>query len=195
MELFWGSGPPKADCLDAIASRVPPLVALLAGQVQVVRGGPFKGKAACSSVSSASGSHAPSVSGAQGFRVLPQGQKPYSQPRPSFPVLGVGGGAKGKRRREGWSGSCPALLDSACTWLQSWGQREDQTECVPCFPPLSPKDVPSLSAPLLESLPPLGCCTSHVQIHLVVGTVGVDGAQSVFPNLVSISLGSTKEEH
>ena len=117
---------------------------------------------------------------------MPQGQKPYSRPRPSFPVLGVGGGAKGERRREGWSGSCPAPLDSACTWLQSWGQREDQTECVPCFPPLSPKDVASLSAPPLESLPPLGCCTSHVQIHLVVGTVGVDGAQRVFPNLVSM---------
>ena len=60
---------------------------------------------------------------------------------------------------------------------------------------LSPKDVPNLSGPLLQSLPPPGCLTSHIQIHLVVGTVGVDGAQCVLPNLVSISSGSTKVEH
>ena len=40
-----GQRPPsKADRLDAIAARVPPLVALLAGQVQVARGGPSQGE-------------------------------------------------------------------------------------------------------------------------------------------------------
>ena len=57
-----------------------------------------------------------------------------------------------------------------------------------------PKMPPIFRPPLLESLPPLGCLTSHVQIHLVVGTVGVDGTQRVFPNLVSISSGITKKK-
>ena len=40
-----GQRPPsKADRLDAIAARVPPLVALLAGQVQVARGSPSQGE-------------------------------------------------------------------------------------------------------------------------------------------------------
>ena len=56
------------------------------------------------------------------------------------------------------------------------------------------KMPPIFQPPLLESLPPVECLTSHVQIHLAVGTVGVDGAQRVFSNLVSASLGGNKEE-
>ena len=95
----------------------------------------------------ASGSPAALASGAQGSRVPSWGQKPCPQPRHSSPVLGAGGLQRG--RGGGRPGQAAALLplDSACTWLQSGGQREDQSECVPCFSTLSPKDAPNLSAP------------------------------------------------
>ena len=39
---------------------------------------------------------------------------------------------------------CP-LWTLSPIWLQSGGQRESQTECAPCFSPLSPR-CPNLSA-------------------------------------------------
>ena len=105
-----------------------------------------------------------------------------------FPLSEEKGGA-----RAGQAAALPPL-EPACSWFQSRSQRQGQTS-VSLASHLSPKDVPNLSGPLLQSLPPPGCLTSHIQIHLVVGTVGVDGAQCVLPNLVSISSGSTKVEH
>ena len=94
------------------------------------------------------------------------------------------------------AGQAAALppLDSACTWLQSGAKEKTRLSVSPASLSSHPKMPPIFRPPLLESLPPLGCLTSHVQIHLVVGTVGVDGTQHVFPNLVSISSGITKKK-
>ena len=122
----------KADRLDAIATRVPPFVALVAGQVQVARGGPSQREGGL----------------ILGLQLLPGHLQPLRLvPRsPGYrrgdkshvlspdPVLQSW---RGERMRKGWSGSCPSCLESACSWLQSRNQRQGQTECVPCFPPLS----------------------------------------------------------
>ena len=52
----------------------------------------------------------------------------------------------------------------------------------------------TFQSPLLESLFLLEYLTCYIQIHLEVGTVGVDGAQRVLPNLVPVPSGSTKEK-
>ena len=141
-----GQWPPsKADHLDAIAARVPPLVALVAGQV--ARGSPFRGKAACSSVSSCFRVHATSVSGAQGSGYHCGEKSHVLSPDPVLQSWRSGGLQTGRGGGRPSQVAALPTLDSACTWLQSGGQREDQTECVPCFPPLSPEDVPSRSAP------------------------------------------------
>ena len=101
-----------------------------------------------------------------------------------------GGGAEGGLVRQLpcrlWTVSAPVFRVGA--------KEKTRLSVSPASLPSHPKMPPIFLPPLLESLPPLGSLTSHVQIHLVVGTVGVDGAQRVFPNLVSISSGSTKEE-
>ena len=144
-----GQWPPsKADCLDAVASRVPPLVALVAGQVQVARGGPSQGEGSLLLGLQLLPGHLQPlylVLRAPGYRRRDKSH--ILSPDPVFQSWGWGVVQRGRGgRRPGQAAALPPL-DSACTWLQSGGQREDQTECVPCFPPLSPKDVPSLSAP------------------------------------------------
>ena len=138
----------KADRLDAIATRVPPFVALVAGQVQVARGGPSQGEGGLIlSLQLLPGHLQPLylVLRAPGYR---RGDKSHVlSPDPVFQSWGWGCGAKGERRREAWSGSCPAPSGLCLHLASEWGQREDQTECVPCFPLLSPKDAPNLSAP------------------------------------------------
>lgn len=65
----------------------------------------------------------------------------------------------------------------------------------PGKPPKKPKaNRDHLQPPLLEPLPLAAYLTSHIQIHLEMGTVGMDGAQDVLPNLVSIFSGSTEEK-
>ena len=98
-----GQRPPsKADRLDAIAARVPPLVALLAGQVQVARGGPSQGEGGLLlSLQLLPGHLQPLylVLRAPGYRC---GDK--SHVLSPDPVLQSW---RGERMRKGWSGSCP----------------------------------------------------------------------------------------
>ena len=97
-----GQRPPsKADRLDAIAARVPPLVALLAGQVQVARGGPSQGEGGLLlSLQLLPGHLQPLylVLRAPGYRC---GDK--SHVLSPDPVLQSW---RGERMRKGWSGSC-----------------------------------------------------------------------------------------
>ena len=112
---------------------------------------------------------------------------------PSFLVLEV-------EVQRGSRGGRPGQAAALPLWtLPSPGFRVGAKEKIrlsvsPVSLPSHSKMPPIFQPPLLESLPPLGCLTSHVQIHLVVGTVGVDGTQHVFPNLVSISSGITKKK-
>ena len=117
-----GQWPPsKADHLDAIAARVPPLVALVAGQV--VRGSPFRGKAACSSVSSCFGVHAISVAGAQGSGYH-RGEKSHVlSPDPVLQSWGGGRAADWEGRREAWSGSCLAHSGLCLHLASEWGPK------------------------------------------------------------------------
>lgn len=135
--------PRKADYLDAVAPRVPPLVALVAGQVQVARGRTSHGEGGLLLRLQ----HLPGqlqllylALRAPGYRrgdeccVL--GPDPVLQScRGGMEGRGGAGGRGGGR-----AGHAAALppLDSAPIWLQSGGQRRGQSECAPCFPPLSP---------------------------------------------------------
>lgn len=65
----------------------------------------------------------------------------------------------------------------------------------PGKPPKKPKaNRDHLQPPLLEPLPLAAYLTSHIQIHLEVGAMGVDGAQGVLPNPVSETLDIAEEE-
>ena len=93
--------PSKADGLDAIAARVPPLVALLAGQVQVARGSPSQGEGSLLLGLQLLPGHLQPlylVLRAPGYRC---GDK--SHVLSPDPVLQSW---RGERMRKGWSGSC-----------------------------------------------------------------------------------------
>ena len=191
-----GQWPPsKADCLDAVASRVPPLVALVAGQVQVARGGPFRGKAACSSVSSCFRVTCTLCIWCSGLQGIAAGTKAISSAQTQFSSPGGGGWCKGGEEEGGLVRQLPCpLWTLPAPGFRVGANEKTRLSVSPASLPSHPKMSPVFQPLLLESLPPLGCLTPHVQIHLVVGTGGVDGAQRVFPNLVSLSSGSTKEE-
>ena len=135
--------PSKVDCLDAVAPRVPPLVAVIAGQVQIARGGTSQGGGGLLlHLQQLPGHLQPLylVLGAPGYR-----RRDKSHVLSPDPVLQscqgeaemVGGSGEG---RSGHA-AAPPPLDSVPTWLQSGGQRESQTECAPSSLP-SPQDVP-----------------------------------------------------
>ena len=129
------------------------------------------------------------------LRISLWGKKPCPQPRPSSPVLGGPEGC----RLGGEEGSLVRQLPCPLRTLPAPGFRVGAKEKTrlsvsPASLPSHRKMSPVVQPPLLESLPPLRCLTSHIQIHLVGGTVGVDGAQRVFPSLVTVSSGSTKDE-
>ena len=142
-----GQRPPsKADCLDAIAARMPPLVFLLAGQVQIARGGPSQGESGLLLRLQLLPGHLQPLSlmlGAPGYR-----RRDKSHVLSPDPVLQSW---EGERMRKGWSGSCPTPQTLLAPGFRV-GAEEKSRLC-----PLLPSPHSRMSTSFSQSWCPVKC--------------------------------------
>ena len=139
--------PSKAEHLDAVAPRVTPLVAVVAGQVHVAGWGASQGEGGLLlSLQQLPGHLQPLhlVLGAPGYR-----RGDIGRVLSPDPVLQSCRGGVEVGEREGWSRSCPVpsgLCPLPSTHCFRVGPKRNPELGVPPAPLPSPQDIPDLSA-------------------------------------------------